>query len=230
MKILLSFLLITLTLLSLTACNSTPSDYDDEKLESSAPIIKTEDISKSEISEEISVGLLKKSPTTNESHFEVVSVPGGVSIDKYIGDDSIVVIPETINGKSVVAVERRAFMDNDNIKGVRLADSIKILGDEAFNMCDNLEVFICGSNLEVIGETCLFSCPKLSEIVLNEGLKTIEMAAIFAEECMSEIYIPSSVININGGISTQSDLTIICEKGSVAEQYAIEEGINYKYK
>lgn len=232
-KFLIAFLIISM-LFCFGACGEEQSnsdgvdvvyDADGNKIEETE-----EETTKNNVFEIVTVETLKNASASDEHLFEVIEADGGVSIDRYIGDDSVVVIPETINGKSVVSVERRAFMDNDNIKGVRLADSIKIIGDEAFNMCDNLEVFVCGSGLEEIGETCFFSCPKLTEIVLNDGLKTIKISAIFAEECMPEIYVPASVVNMDGGISTYSDLTIICEKGSVAEQYAIEEGINYEYK
>lgn len=232
-KFLIAFLIISM-LFCFGACGEEQSnsegidiieyDADGNKIE------KTEETTKNNVFNIVTVETLKNASASDERLFEVVDVDGGVSINAYIGDETIVVIPEEINGKPVVEVDDGAFIDVDTIRGVRLADSIKVIGDEAFNLCDNLEVFVCGSGLEEIGVTCMFSCPKLSVIELNEGLKTIKIGAIFAEECMPEIYVPASVVNMEGGISTYSDLTIICEKGSVAEQYAIDEGINYEYK
>ncbi len=232
-KFLIAFLIISM-LFCFGACGEEQSnsegidiieyDADGNKIE------KTEETTKNNVFNIVTVETLKNASASDERLFEVVDVDGGVSINAYIGDETIVVIPEEINGKPVVEVDDGAFIDVDTIRGVRLADSIKVIGDEAFNLCDNLEVFVCGSGLEEIGETCFFSCPRIKEIILNDGLKVIKMAAIFAGENMTELYVPSSVTTIDGGISTQSDLTIICEKGSVAEQYAIDEGINYEYK
>jgi len=48
-------------------------------------------------------------PTTDESEFETYSVDGGVCIKYCSSDDPVIVVPETINGETVVALADTVF-------------------------------------------------------------------------------------------------------------------------
>lgn len=180
---------------------------------------------KQDIPEELTIDYVKNYPVTDASHFEITETDEGVIISNYIGSDAIVVIPEEINGKPVTVIEIRAFLTRDSIRAIKLSDSVKEIGREAFMGCKNLEIFICGKNLETIKEYGLSACTSLMHIELNDGLKVLETLAI-PEAKLLEIHIPSSVELIyGGGAFLNPELKIICEAGSYAETYARDNNL-----
>lgn len=62
-----------------------------------------------------------------------------IKIDRYVGDNSIVNIPETINGKACTIIGISSFEGNNNIKKIILPNSIKFIQLNAFNNCRQLE-------------------------------------------------------------------------------------------
>ena len=65
-------------------------------------------------------------------------VEGGIEITLYKGDSAEVVIPETIEGMTVVRVGASAFEGNTNITYIDLPDTIEVIGARAFADCINL--------------------------------------------------------------------------------------------
>ena len=82
----------------------------------------------------------------NPSDFTVKATSRGLSITGYKGDcpDGNLVIPAQIEGKDVVAIESRAFANNEKIRKVVIPETIEEIGDAILNGCLNLE------NLEVL--------------------------------------------------------------------------------
>jgi len=180
---------------------------------------------KPDVPAELTADFVKGYPETDASQFEVTETEDGVTISSYIGSDEIVVVPEQINGKPVTTIEIRAFLTRDSIRAVKLSDTVKEVGREAFMGCKNLEIFICGKNLETIKEYGLSACTSLTHIELNDGLKVLETLAI-PEAKLLEMRIPSSVELIyGGGAFLNPELKIICEAGSYAETYARDNNL-----
>lgn len=48
-------------------------------------------------------------------------------------------IPGKVDGRTVSAIEKRAFYNNDNLKTVEIAEGLKTIGSKAFADCDNLK-------------------------------------------------------------------------------------------
>lgn len=78
----------------------------------------------------------------------------GVAIIGYTGTDSIVNIPEKLDGYNVLRIENEAFFGNDTIKKVILPEGIASVGMKAFSQCGNLthvyipaSVVSAGSNI-----------------------------------------------------------------------------------
>lgn len=228
MKKFISLFLILSLIFCFAACggNETP----DENVNNNSVVDNADDNSDDNIitsSKEIALEDLENAPVSPESDFHYYDVEGGIEV-VYDGTDEIVVIPETIDGKKVVAVARRGFVNADAVRAVKLADSIKTLGANAFLDHPSLEIFVAGSGLEIIGTCSLSGCQKLQEMKLNEGLKTIEPAGIVKNTLLTEIYIPSSVVNPNG--LSPENAVIVCEAGSAAEEYAKINGYEYRLK
>ena len=184
---------------------------------------------KTDLPAELTAEFVRNYPETDASQFTTASIEGGVTIYSYDGSETIVVVPEEINGEKVIAIDNKAFSMNTEIKAVKIADTITVIGSQAFINCKNLEIVLCGSGLETIEDYAFSNCPAIKYLELNEGLKTINELAI-SKASMTELYVPASVETINYGIKLSSELKIVCEAGSVAETFAKENNFIYEIR
>ena len=157
----------------------------------------------------------------------------------YSGD---VVIPETVNGATVVAVKNQAFYYSGVISVV-LPDTVTSVGAYAFASCYNLTsvdlggvtalergVFAYSSALENIVwdnlttiKSHAFESYQKDELILPDSVTTIECAAFYGAENLQALFIPSSVTDIAGNIFLEDNTnelqyfnpqTVICCGGS----------------
>ena len=147
---------------------------------------------------------------------------GTIEITRYLGTDYEVVIPAEIDGKKVTLIGDYLFYKNENLKSVKLPDTIISIGTEAFSLCKSLETVNIPSGVKEIGGA-FRSCEKLTSIVIPEGVEYIyfdtfkdctslknvqlpnglKMIYDFAfENCSSltEISIPDSVEELGTGV------------------------------
>jgi len=227
MKKFISLLLIFTLVFCFAACggNETPNENNDNNIVENVGDNSDDNIITS--NKEITLEDLENAPVSPESDFDVLDVEGGVSV-AYFGDDEIVVIPETIGGKKVVAISRRGFVNAKTVRAVKLADSIEVIGDNAFLDHPSIEILAAGTGLETIGYCAIGGCNNLKVLELNEGLKKIDVAGIVRNPLLTEIYIPGSVVDPKG--LSPENAVIICEKGSAAEEYAKNNGYEYRLK
>lgn len=102
--------------------------------------------------------------------YEYIIAGNEVTLTKYIGEASEVVVPETIDGLPVVNITT-AYADNSNITSIEVGGHIKTIPENAFAKCGALK-----------------------KIVLHEGVESI--GADFAKTWMQELYLPATVKNI----------------------------------
>lgn len=100
-------------------------------------------------------------------------------------------IPETIEGRLLVAIAERAFEGN-SMHFVKLPNSLLELGEGTFQNCTSLESVTLPPNLSRISDNCFKNCTSLREIILNDGLRTIGKSA-FQNVAATKIIIPKSV-------------------------------------
>lgn len=87
-------------------------------------------------------------------------------ITGYTGSSSVVNIPATINGKRVTTING-AFLFNENITEVSIAEGITTINGSAFYMCSNLIKLVIPSTVTNIAPGAISSCERLSSIVLS---------------------------------------------------------------
>lgn len=227
-KKILSILLIAILSLSLVACGDSGSNVTSTTSTDAA--VDTTAAEQSANSSEVTVETLKSAPVTAESDFSYEVIDGQMTITDYSGSDEIVVIPDTIEGQKVVAIDNFAFANNEVIKGVKLSDGIISVGNNVFENCHSLKIFVCGINVETIGELAFNFCDSLKEVELNEGLKSIGLLC-FTATAIERIYIPESVESITMAfLETESGEAFVIEgkAGSYAEQYAKDNNHNFE--
>lgn len=95
---------------------------------------------------------------------------GNLYISDYVGNDANIVIPSSINGKSVTAIGNAAFQKNDKIKSVIIPEGVKTIDAYAFMDCVNL-----------------------TNVTLPNSLTSIDVCAFYKDANLKDITIPESV-------------------------------------
>lgn len=127
--------------------------------------------------------------------FEYKENDDGITVTKYIGESTELVIPETIDGKPVTEIGY-AFSMFKPITSLRIPDTVHTIGSGAFDFCDDLKSVQFSAGLITIGPHAFRGCKRLESIELPESLTTIVASAF--QECVAlkEITIPKNVVTI----------------------------------
>lgn len=104
-------------------------------------------------------------------------------ITGYIGSEAAMIIPATIDGRTVATTTTGAFKNNTTLTSVRIESGVQGIGALAF-----------------------LGCSSLSKVVIPESVTSIGANAFY---------------------NCASDFTLYCYSGSYAEQYAIDNSLNY---
>ena len=138
---------------------------------------------------------------------------GEITITSYVGNEANVVIPQTIEGKTVTKIGMLAFSANQKIRSVTLPDSVTEIEGGAFFQCTGLGTVVLSSNLVKIGNGA-FEATAISQISFPQSLRSIGMRA-FAD-CTS---LKNVTITPHFTVSDEA----FC--GSGLETVVIEEGV-----
>lgn len=126
--------------------------------------------------------------------FEVEPYKHGVVITSlYVGyidtmerSPKHIVIPETIDGKPVLAVKRLfrwldeyEFGVSCPLESIIIPDTVEEFGERLFLCCKNLKEITIPKNLKKIGKKAFFDCSALESIELPEGITELEDETFF---------------------------------------------------
>lgn len=98
---------------------------------------------------------------------------GKVTITAYLGADENVSVPQTINGKPVVAIGDSAFRNCAGIKNVSIPEGVVSIENNAFSNCVNLEKISLAESVATIGEKAFFGCNILNRVELTRSVTSI---------------------------------------------------------
>ena len=130
-----------------------------------------------------------------EEDFEYSTGDGdGIIITKYTGTMTKFIIPDKLDGKSVVEIGENAFAESE-IVDVVISGNIKKIDGYAFSDCAKLEKVYFKEGLEELGEYAFSGASALTEVDLPESLLILGNAC-FAGTKLTSIYIPKNVENI----------------------------------
>lgn len=144
---------------------------------------------------------------------------GSVSITGYVGGGGPVVIPDKINGESVVMIDYRAFFACSSVTSVSLPneltsigayafgecsgltsltipDTVTIIGMRAFEWCTSLKTIKFGQGLGTMGDDVFTSCSGLTSVVLPPLLGNIPESAFSGCTSLTSVTIPAGVEGI----------------------------------
>ena len=247
MKKAITIFLIAAIMITTAGCSGdntvTESSGGSSKVESST-VESQESVteeSKPVVNGEVTLEVLDNYPVTSEEFFEydIRSVTykedGGIRITKYTGTDPIVVVPDTIDGHPVTEVGGYIFANDSFVTTVKLPKFIKRLSKSFIN---NSEIKIIDARfVEEIEESAIGFNPELEQLILGDALLKTAGGAIGMCSKLKEVYISanfSEIPDVYNGldefVGMPDDFTIVGEEGSYIEQWAKDNGINFRVK
>ena len=109
------------------------------------------------------------------------------------GKQGVMEVPE-----SVQVVEKYAFFDCSRLSEIRLPDSLREIGEEAFRYCSRSRFTepVIPSHVEKIGDGAFFGCGGIKEVRLPESIKAVGVN-MFSGCCkLADVYLPQGITAI----------------------------------
>ena len=132
---------------------------------------------------------------------------GAAEITSYSGKDSVLKIPNTLDGKTVTSIGDEAFSGCRALTRIELPDSVTSIGDVAFSYCRSLTSIELPDSVTSIGESAFYRCRSLTSIELPDSVTSIGDRAF--EKC--------------------DNLTMTVQRDSYAARYAKDNNLTYTY-
>jgi tetratricopeptide (TPR) repeat protein len=145
---------------------------------------------------------------------------GGVTIVKYGGGDTQVVIPASIGGKPVTVIGERAF-EQKKLTSVALPNSVTAIRGYAFSG-NQLTGVVISDGVKTIGDSAFYN-NQLTSVVIPDSVTTIGADAFSGKHDLStsiynkltSVTIGNSVTTIGSGAFSANELTSVVIPGSV---------------
>lgn len=143
-----------------------------------------------------------------------------------------VVLPNTIK-----IIGRGAFADMLSLESIEIPDGVIEIKPFAFYACYSLTEIIVPSSVRRIGEYAFAGCKNLRRVKICEGVVEIGGAVFSNDSNLKELELPKSLkrlltentrYNSFPALDSSLPVTVICPRGSYAEQYCKEHGIKFK--
>ena len=135
----------------------------------------------------------------------------GLTITSYKGNDTKIVIPETIGKDSVTVIGDEVFSAGkkglnasqkkarSSITEINIPDTVTAIGNGAFNGCGNLSNIKIPEGVISIGSYAFSGCKSLSSIVIPDSVTSIGSYAFQGCINLTNIGIPKNVMYIGDG-------------------------------
>ncbi|MDR1778741.1 MAG: leucine-rich repeat protein, partial [Clostridiales Family XIII bacterium] len=149
-------------------------------------------------------------PGVTEDWQYTVKADGTIRIDAYLGTDSVLVIPSTLDGKTVTDIGDQAFYYDDTITSVTIPASVTRIGEEAFDHAQKLETVTINGVITDFGFYAFSCCYNLTTVSLAAGNTEIPRFGFYACQKLTTINLPEGMTVIGGmGFAYCSSLTTI---------------------
>ena len=150
----------------------------------------------------------------------------GTMITDYSGDESDLIIPDTLLDYPVTAIGVDVLRENSNITSVVIPNTVKDIGLCAFEHCDALtSVVIPGSVVDI--QNMAFSyCESLQSVTIPEGVENIYTGAFSRCGNLTSVTLPASLSYIASSVFIECPnlKEINAPEGSYAYDWAVKYG------
>lgn len=169
-------------------------------------------------------------------HFTFEETAEGILITGYAGQESSVVIPQSLNGIAVTAIADRAFAGNTMLESVVIPDCVTSIGNDAFRNCTALTSVQLSSGLASIGEQAFRGAVNLKGFTVSSGSAFSTVGGVLYADggrtlvcCPAgyegELNIPEGVTSIRSYAMAESGITSLSIPASMA---VMGEGALYR--
>ncbi|MDC7246658.1 MAG: leucine-rich repeat protein [Sphaerochaetaceae bacterium] len=135
--------------------------------------------------------------TTDASSFTYLIQDDQVTIDSFIGHETLVIIPESIEGYPVTSIAKEAFESTLPIQ-ISIPDTVTSIGEYAFGQCSALRDIRLPVHLTAIQDGTFYDCDSLMSLTIPESVSSIGQSAFSGCNRLTKIIIPKSVSSIGG--------------------------------
>ena len=137
-----------------------------------------------------------------KTEIKTAPVEGGCTVSQYkqgfFDREDTVVIPEKIEGKTVVSISKKAFAGNRQLRSITLPDTVLYIEKAAFSGCTSLSDIKPGENVVRIDSAAFKGCTSLKSIELPDSLKELNGEAFMNCSSLESVVIPEGVTEIRG--------------------------------
>lgn len=109
---------------------------------------------------------------------------------------SDLVIPATIEGYPVTAIEDHAFDEHIDLTSVTIPDGVTEIGSNAFYGCTSLTFVTIPNTVKEIGEAAFADCKSLTSVTIPKGIKVVEDYMFAGCKNLTSVTIPDGVREI----------------------------------
>ena len=168
------------------------------------------------------------SPFLDRTDIQSVVIKSGVTSIGNLAFCSCTKLVNITIPDSVTRIGYNAFEGCENLTSVTLPNSIDSIYLKTFMCCYSLESVTLPDSITGIYDGAFYGCKKLKNINIPDSVEHIDTYAFKYCPNLTSLTIPSSVESI-GNDAIDKECKIICEKGSKAEKYAKDNGLDYNY-
>lgn len=136
------------------------------------------------------------------------------TIVKYVGNQTLVKIPETIGGAPVTAIGYRAFM-NSSVEGIQFNEGLKSIGNQAFLNCTRLRTVAFSKTITTVASNAFSGCENIVTASFAKDTKKIPNYAMNGCSSLKNVEIPRTVTEIGN----------YAFSGTALEMFLIHNGV-----
>ena len=118
---------------------------------------------------------------------------GGIKLTGYTGQDTKLVIPDTLDGKKVTEIGDGCFSGNPWPERVYVPEGVVKIGDYGFECCSHLEKIYLPDSLREVGNGAFSGCGVLKLADFSDGVTSIGDGAFMACRNMTQISLPADL-------------------------------------
>ncbi len=208
----------------LAGCGDNTSSESVTSESSEVPEV-TETSEVQEVTEIIPTERVRDIESTENFEYEILD--GGVTITKYTGNSTEVVIPDTIEDVPVTKIGFLSFEAKFDIVSVTLPETTEVICEGAFMDCSSLVSINIPESVTSIERSAFAACTSLESLVIPASVKSIEMEAFTACTSMTSLTINNPALKYdNWGLESLPNITIYAGADSDVYKWASENNIN----
>ena len=145
------------------------------------------------------------------AQFTFTTNNGALTITRYLGSATALVIPNATNGYPITGIANSAFLRASTLTNVLLPDGLVTIGDSAFYSCFGLVSINFPESLASIGSSAFNGC-KLTTVAIPGGVTNIGLQAFAGCSTLQELTVDDanpSYCDLDGVLFNKSRTTLI---------------------